>query len=129
MIQVGGIIGAWPTVFLMVFTAVLGAFLLRLQGLMTLNKVQTSMARGELPTMAMLEGVVLILCGALLLTPGFFTDAIGFLGLVPPLRQVMIRGLLARGMVNAVGGAYNRRHPQSGDGPRTLDGEFHREDD
>ncbi len=132
LIKVGGIIGAWPTVFLVVFTAVLGAFLLRHQGLFTLNKVQTAMARGELPTMAMLEGVVLILCGALLLTPGFFTDALGFLGLVPPLRQAAIRALLTRGMVSAMGGAYQQRHPHHeghGEGPRTINGEYRREDD
>ena len=52
LIKVGGIIGAWPTVFLVVFTAVLGAFLLRVQGLMTLNKVQVALARGEAETEA-----------------------------------------------------------------------------
>ncbi len=132
LIKVGGIIGAWPTVFMVVFTAVLGAFLLRHQGLYTLNKVQTAMARGELPTVAMLEGVVLILSGALLLTPGFFTDALGFLGLVPPLRQAAIRALLTRGVVSAMGGAYSRRHPyppSDAGGPRTIDGECKREDD
>lgn len=130
LIKVGGIIGAAPTVFLVVFTAVLGAFLLRQQGLYTLNKVQLALARGELPTLAMLEGVVLILSGALLLTPGFFTDALGFLGLVPPLRQALIRALLTRGMVSAMGGAYNQRHPphQQGD-QHTLEGEYRREDD
>ncbi len=134
LIQVGEVIGAWPTVLLVVLTAVLGAFLLRHQGIYTLNKVQTAMARGELPTMAMMEGVMLILCGALLLTPGFFTDALGFLGLVPPLRQAAIRALLARGVVSAMGGAYGRRHhhqphhPDDG-GPRTIDGEYRREDD
>ena len=128
--MVGGIIGAWPTVFLVVFTAVLGAVLLRHQGLFTLNKVQTALARGEVPTLAMLEGVILILCGALLLTPGFFTDTLGFLGLVPPLRQGMIRGLLARGVVSAMGGAYNQRHPQHHqDGSHTLEGEYRHEDD
>jgi UPF0716 protein FxsA len=130
LIKVGGIIGAAPTVFLVVFTAVLGAFLLRQQGLYTLNKVQLALARGELPTLAMLEGVVLILSGALLLTPGFFTDALGFLGLVPPLRQALIRGLLARGMVSAMGGAYSQRHPPHPQADQhTLEGEYRREDD
>ncbi len=132
LLQVGGLIGAWPTVLLVVATAVLGALLLRHQGLFTLNKVQLAMARGELPTMAMLEGVVLILCGAMLLTPGFFTDALGFLGLVPPLRQAAIRLLLTRGVVSAMGGAYQHRHPSHGrqdGGTRTIDGEYRREDD
>ena len=130
LIKVGGAIGAWPTVLLVIFTAMLGAFLLRLQGLITLNKVQLAMARGELPTLAMLEGVVLLLRGVLLLTPGFFTDALGFLGLVPPLRQGLIRWLLSHGVVSTMGGAYHRRHPQHPqDAPRTLDGEYRREDD
>jgi UPF0716 protein FxsA len=130
LIKVGGIIGAAPTVFLVVFTAVLGAFLLRQQGLYTLNKVQLALARGELPTLAMLEGVVLILSGALLLTPGFFTDALGFLGLVPPLRQLLIRTLLTRGMVSAMGGAYSQRHPPHPQADQhTLEGEYRREDD
>ena len=129
LIQVGGLIGAWPTVFLVVFTAVLGAALLRHQGLYTLNKVQTAMARGEIPTLAMLEGVVLILCGALLLTPGFFTDALGFLGLVPSLRQALIRAVLARGVVSAMGGGFGRRPHRHPDDPHTLEGEYRREDD
>lgn len=129
LIQVGGIIGAWPTVFLVVFTALLGAVLLRHQGLFTLNKVQTAMARGEVPTLAMLEGVILVLCGALLLTPGFFTDTIGFLGLVPPLRQALIRGVLARGMVSAMGGGFGQQHRQQPGDKNTLEGEYRREDD
>lgn len=128
LITVGGIIGTWPTVFLVVFTAVLGAFLLRHQGLYTMNKVQAAMARGELPTLAMLEGVVLVFSGALLLTPGFFTDTIGFLALVPPLRQAALRAMIAKGVVSAMGGAYSRHHHHP-DGPQTLEGEYRREDD
>ncbi|MDH5785932.1 MAG: FxsA family protein, partial [Chromatiales bacterium] len=78
------------------------------------------------------EGVVLIFCGALLLTPGFFTDTIGFLGLVPPLRQAAIRALLTRGVVSTMGGAYQRRRPFDGGGDgeyRTIDGEYRREDE
>lgn len=131
LIQVGGVIGALPTVGLVVFTAVLGAFLLRQQGLATLQRVQLSLAQGDLPTSAMLEGVVLLVCGALLLTPGFFTDAIGFLGLVPPLRQAMIRYLLQRGLVHTMrhpGHAHYSYHSESQSGPRTIDGEYRRED-
>lgn len=134
LIQVGGVIGALPTVFLVVFTAVLGAALLRLQGLTTLNRVREALNRGELPTVAMLEGVVLVLSGALLLTPGFFTDLIGFLGLIPPLRQALIRALLRRGLVAAFGQSPGPAGPgrpgeARGHGPRTLEGEYRREDD
>lgn len=127
LIQVGGIIGALPTVFLVVFTAVLGALLLRHQGLYTYARVQQSLARGELPTVAMLEGVVLLLCGALLLTPGFFTDTLGFLGLVPPFRKWLILKVLERGVMRSMGPRHSPfRDPQ---GPQTLNGEYRRVDD
>jgi len=127
LIQVGGIIGAIPTVFMVVFTAMLGGFLMRHQGLYTFAKVQTALARGELPTTAMLEGMVILLSGALLLTPGFFTDTLGFLGLVPPLRRWFILTMLERGVIRAMGSG----HGPSGaaQGPRTLEGEYRREDD
>lgn len=127
LIQVGGVIGALPTVFLVVFTAVLGALLLRHQGLYTYARVQQALARGELPTVAMLEGVILLICGALLLTPGFFTDTLGFLGLIPPLRQWFILKVLERGIVRTMGPGAERRYTDSG--PRTLEGEYRREDE
>jgi len=77
LIQVGKVIGAGWTVFFVVFTAVLGAALLRVQGLSTLNRVQRSLERGRLPAVELLEGLMLLVAGALLLTPGFVTDAIG----------------------------------------------------
>ena len=129
LIKVGGIIGAIPTVFMVVFTAVLGALLLRHQGLYTLGKVQTALARGELPTVAMLEGVVIIISGALLLTPGFFTDAIGFLGLIPPLRQRLILAVLERGIISTLRRGPGPRGPGGHQGPRTLEGDYRREDE
>lgn len=127
LIQVGSVIGAIPTITLVILTALLGVVLLRYQGLITIQRVQSAMARGELPTMAMLEGVVLLLSGALLLTPGFFTDALGFLGLIPPLRQRLITAFLKRGL--AVGGFGHKPPPHEQQGPRTIEGEFRREDD
>ena len=95
LIQVGEVIGAGWTIFLVVATAVIGVGLLRMQGLNTLHKAQVSMAQGQLPAIAMFEGVALLFSGALLLTPGFFTDAIGFILLVPPIRQGLIKNVLA----------------------------------
>ena len=123
LIQVGGIIGAIPTVALVVFTAVLGALLLRLQGLETLRRVQLAMMRGEVPAAEMLEGVVLLISGALLLTPGFFTDTLGFLGLVPSVRRWLVRAFLARSGIFPPGGEPPPR------GPVTIEGECRREDD
>ena len=87
LIEVGGIIGALPTVGLVVLTAVVGVWLLRLEGISTLNRVQQKLAEGELPETELLEGVMLIIGGALLLTPGFATDFMGFVCLIPGLRR------------------------------------------
>ena len=124
LIQVGSAIGALTTVFLVVFTAILGAVLLRHQGLYTYVRVQQATARGELPTVAMLEGVVLLLAGVTLLTPGFFTDALGFLALVPPLRRALILKILERGIIHAQPGPA----PSSQPGQRTIEGDYKRED-
>jgi len=94
LIKVGSIIGAGWTVFAVVGTAVLGAGLLRIQGLSTLQRAQLSMAKGEIPAVAMLEGVALAISGVLLLTPGFFTDTLGFILLIPVLRQSLIKRIL-----------------------------------
>lgn len=125
LIQVGSAIGALSTVALVVLTAVIGALLLRHQGLFTYARVQQALARGELPTMAMLEGLVLLVCGALLLTPGFFTDTLGFLALIPPLRQWLILKVLEKGVIRTVG----PQPRQPGTGPQTLEGEYRREDE
>ncbi len=94
LIEVGGIIGALPTVLMVVFTAVLGVTLIRIQGFSTLQKAQTSMNQGLVPATEMLEGVMLLFAAICLLMPGFFTDAIGFLLLVPPLRRFFARRII-----------------------------------
>ncbi|EGL54035.1 FxsA cytoplasmic membrane protein [Methylophaga aminisulfidivorans MP] len=91
LIQVGDVIGALPTIFLVVATAVLGAFLLRLQGFQTLQRAQQSLASGQIPATEMLEGVCLVIAGAMLLTPGFVTDTLGFLLLIPNIRRLVIK--------------------------------------
>jgi UPF0716 protein FxsA len=72
LIEIGSDIGAIPTIFLVVFTAVLGGLLMRQQGVSTLMRVRQAMDRGEVPALEMLEGAVLLLGGLLLLIPGFF---------------------------------------------------------
>lgn len=98
LIEVGGVIGALPTVFLVVFTAVLGAWLLRIQGFSTLNRVRQTLAAGGIPAFEMLEGLILLVAGALLLTPGFFTDTIGFLCLMPAVRRLFLIWISSRFM-------------------------------
>lgn len=127
LIQVGEEIGALPTVALVVFTAVLGVWLLRLQGLATLAQVQQSMAQGQLPAIPLIEGLFLLVAGALLLTPGLFTDAIGFALLVPPLRKGMARAILQQGWWR-MSGNFQQTHTQQHQS-HTIEGEFTREDD
>jgi UPF0716 protein FxsA len=95
-IKVGGWIGLWPTLALIVLTAVVGAWMLRQQGLSVLMRAQRQLSEGTLPVAAVFEGLCLVVAGALLLTPGFFTDAIGALLLVPIFRQVLYRQVRAR---------------------------------
>lgn len=87
LLQVGGLIGIFPTVMLVVTTAVLGAALLRKQGFETWQRFQNQLAQGGIPAYEMIEGPILLVGGALLLTPGFFTDMLGFACLVPQLRK------------------------------------------
>ncbi len=126
LIKVGDVIGAWPTVLLVVLTAILGVWLLRWQGITTLTRVQASLQRGELPAQAMLEGMLLLIAGALLLTPGFVTDSFGFLILVPPLRHQLAAWLLQRGLLQAG----MPSHPSSkSPGQRTIEGEYEKRDE
>lgn len=141
LIEIGGLIGAPATVFLVVFTAVLGALLLRHQGFYTLKNVQRQMARGEIPAMAMLEGVCLVIGGVLLLTPGFITDSMGFILLISPTRRYLINRLLS-GFINfptyeseppdsqQPGQAHRpSQHHHRHSKPSTIEGEFRHEDD
>ena len=94
-IQVGRLIDLWPTLALVVLTAIVGGFLLRIQGLSTLARAQATLRAGEVPVRALFDGFCIVIGGALLLTPGFLTDAVGFALLLPPVRSAL-RALLAR---------------------------------
>lgn len=91
LIKVGGVIGALPTIGLVLLTATIGVALLRQQGLSTLARAQNKMREGQLPANEMVEGIFLAVGGALLLTPGFITDAIGFACLIPGIRQLLFK--------------------------------------
>ena len=95
LIQVGEVIGAPATIGLVIATALLGAALARREGLRTFLAIQETVAAGRLPTDDLIEGVMILLAGLLLLTPGFLTDAIGFLVLIPPTRRWLRRYLVA----------------------------------
>jgi len=112
LIQVGDVIGAGWTIFAVVATAVIGAVLLRQQGFSTLQRAQNSMDQGQIPATAMFEGVMLLFSGALLLTPGFVTDSIGFALLVPAIRAFIINSVIATGAYQFHGKMYSRGQRQ-----------------
>lgn len=96
LIQLGGMIGIWPTIALIVVTGTLGASLARWQGLSVLRQIQTEVAEHRLPAGSLVDGVIILMAAALLVTPGLITDIFGFLCLVPGLRGVIKRRLRRR---------------------------------
>ena len=96
LINVGEAIGAWNTVGLVLLSAFIGVNMLRYQGLSTLARAQQRAQTGEIPGQEMVEGIVLAVGGALLVTPGFVTDVIGFSCLLPWTRQAFAKSLMAR---------------------------------
>lgn len=137
LFQVGGIIGAGWTILIVIATAILGASLLRQQGLATWSRLNQSIAQGQLPPTVLVEGIFLLLSGAFLLTPGFFTDTIGFLFLIPIVRQKLAAYLLRRGMFIASSHMHARysttsstREPKQGSNQSTIiEGECERKDE
>ncbi|KQL20790.1 FxsA family protein [Cytobacillus solani] len=92
----GNVIGVWPTLGVILFTGVLGAYLAKKQGLEAIRKVQEQLRYGQMPGEAILEGICILAGGILLLTPGFITDITGFLLLAPP-TQSFFRKLILKG--------------------------------
>lgn len=130
-IEVGGLLGLFPTIALVVLPAIAGTALLRWQGLATLSRAQQGLERGVLPVAEVLDGLCLLLAGVLLLTPGFVTDAAGLVLFVPAFRRHLVRmagrWLVASGRVHGsetgTGGAND-----GGNGP-VIEGEFEVQDD
>ena len=112
LIEVGGWIGALPTIGLVVLTATIGLSLLKQQGLSTLMRARRKMDEGAIPASGLVSGVMIAVGGALLLTPGFVTDALGFALLIPQTRQWLLFKLIDRYRDKIV-----------------IEGEFHRVDD
>lgn len=90
LIQVGQWMGMWPTVGLVILTGVVGAALARMEGSRTLWKIQEELSRGRLPGESLLDGMAILLGGALLLTPGILTDLVGFSFILPPTRRLLL---------------------------------------
>jgi UPF0716 protein FxsA len=129
-IQVGGLIGLWPTLLIVVLTAVAGTALVRSQGSRALSDLQRSFSDLSDPSEALAHGAMILVSGALLLTPGFFTDAVGFALLVPSVRVWLLKQVRARVKVRSftMGQGPNTSDMGPGQRPgprdRVIDGEF-----
>ena len=120
-IQIGGLIGLFPTLAIVIITAVLGTFLVRSQGLQVINQVRGSFEELSDPTEPLAHGAMILFSGALLLTPGFFTDAVGFALLVPGIRGSVYRAIRSRINVQNFEYGGNQRPPRD-DG--VIDAEY-----
>lgn len=133
-IQVGGLIGMWPTLGIVVLTAVLGTMMMRAQGALAMRDVQRSFSDLRDPTEPLAHGAMILVAGVLLLTPGFFTDALGLSLLIPQVRRAVFAYVAARVKVQTVHYGQAGPGPQSPRGPQPdgediIDGDFHEVDE
>ncbi|MBV1880064.1 MAG: FxsA family protein [Pseudomonadales bacterium] len=149
-IEIGDRIGLGWTVLSVLATATVGVSIMRHQGFLTLTRIQAQMSQGQIPAKEMMEGALVMVCGALLLTPGFLTDGIGFALLTPIIRSPIAAGILKRGLFQILGSGQagfssvasfqTSQPPGDGDMPfgspspkqeagEIIDGEFERKDD
>lgn len=96
LVAVGDRVGLWPTVAAVVLTAAVGSSLARREGLAAWQRVQTKLGSGGVPGRELIDGVLILVAGTLLLTPGFLTDLVGLLGLFPPTRALVRRAVRSR---------------------------------
>ena len=140
LVKVGSFLGAGPTIALVVISALIGSALVRSQGLQLISDVQARMAKGEMPGQQLIEGMMLIVTGVLLVTPGFVTDFLGLLLLQPNIRRQFAQTVLAKMSVNQMGGfssgangfyAGGSSSPfnKSANDENVMEGEFERKDD
>lgn len=95
LIYLGQIMGFWPTAALVLSTGVLGAWLARREGFRVLAQIQAEMGQGRMPARQLFEGLMVLVAGAFLLTPGLLTDLSGFLLLIPPVREAIVMRIAA----------------------------------
>ena len=127
-IQVGGAIGLLPTLLIVVLTAILGTWLVRNQGQMALGQLRNSFNRLSDPTEPLAHGAMILFAGALLLTPGFFTDAVGFALLVPRVRMAVFNYVRARVTVAQFHMGGQNYTPFDKGRDDIIDGDFHEVD-
>ncbi|TEW53457.1 FxsA family protein [Psychromonas sp. RZ22] len=132
LVKVGGFLGAWPTVLLVIVSALVGSALVRSQGLQLVRELQRRMAAGEMPGQQLIEGIMLIITGVLLVTPGFVTDLCGLLLLVPSIRANIAKALMANVKFSSatMGGFSQQGFTQKNqDDDSVIEGEFERKEE
>ncbi|MCE0555619.1 MULTISPECIES: FxsA family protein [unclassified Motilimonas] len=110
LVKVGGFLGAWPTVGLVVVTAFVGSALVRSQGIQTMFKVQARVNQGEMPGQQLIEGMMLVIAGVLLVTPGFVTDFCGLMLLQPGIRAKLAKAAMNKFQLQMVAGSHGGFH-------------------
>lgn len=128
LIQVGSWIGAFPTLLLCLGSAALGVTLVRHQGFAVMGCLSGALAQGEPVAQDLLDGALLLLAGLLLLIPGLFSDLLGLVLLIPPLRRLVVQQVLI-GLVAREVQVQEGRTPEGVPSPRVIEGEYRREPD
>ena len=119
-IQVGGFVGTFNTILIIFLTAAVGVYFVRQQGFRTFQKIAVELQNQKIPVQGMFDGLVILISGILLVTPGFLTDIIGFLGLIPQTR-VFLLGIIKNLFLQR----YSNAHKQyKKDMDETIDGDF-----
>lgn len=120
LIQVDQLIGFWPTIGLIIATGVAGSYLAKREGLSTWKRLNERLTEGGLPGTELVDGVIILVAGALLITPGVLTDVVGFMGLLPPTRALIrsfvmkrIRKKMEEGALKMQFGFYGGSSPGS----------------
>lgn len=129
-ILVGQRIGLFPTLSLILLSAVAGIVLMRVQGFGVLTRLRQSGQEGRAPGKELLDAAMILIAGILLLIPGFLTDIIGLALFLPPVRGFLWNRLMRNVVVVDIGGMQSARRPGSNDGQRTIDldeDDFHRD--
>ena len=119
-IQVGDKIGLWPTLLIVLITAITGTWLVRSQGAQTLVNLQGSFQNMKDPTEPLAHGALILFAGALLLTPGFFTDSVGFLLLFPPFRMFVMQSIRSKLKTSDI----NFKTPRENSDEDVIEGQF-----
>ena len=119
-IKVGGFLGTFNTILLIFLTAAIGVYFVKQQGFRTFQKIGLELQNQQIPVQGMFDGLVILISGILLVTPGFFTDIMGFLGLVP-LTRVFLLGIIKNLFLQRYSNIHKQYRKDMDD---TLDGDY-----